>query len=503
MRIATGCIGHETHTFSTTPTTLSGFESSPVAGGLVRGEDVTERFRNTGSITGGFIDGAREAGLELIPLLWAFATPAGRVTADAYRDLKGEFLARLSSGVPVDGVLLDLHGAMVVEGIDDGEGDLLAALRSQLGPEVPIISTLDLHANITQRMAATADVLIGFDTYPHVDMYERGLEATDLMARMLRGCRPLTHHLRLPMLAAPPRQCTLAPPMSEVIALAHEWEGQEGVLSVTVSGGFAYSDIEEAGFSVIAVTDRERDLAAQCTGQLGRAIWRRRGEFLPTLTPIQEAVDYALESGRGPVVLADTADNPGGGTPCDGTSILEKLVEQKVLRSVVAVIADPESAQQCHQAGVGALLTLPVGGKTDSLHGRTLLLSGRVERLSDGHFVNEGPMMRGVSVDMGATAVFRVDGVDIILTARRMQPIDTELLRSLSIEPETRLLIALKSSVHFRAAFEPLAERVFEVDAPGLLHPDLSRFQYRRLRRPCFPLDAMAENSLTDLGQPF
>lgn len=490
MRIATGGICHETHTFSPVRTTLGSFERSPIAGGIRRGVEILEAFRGTATVTGGFIDGAGDAGFELLPLLWTFAMPSGVVDRTAYESLRGEMLDRLDRAGPVDGVLLDLHGAMVADGVEDVEGDLLAAFRARLGPDIPIVATLDLHANVTPAMASLAGVLVGFDTYPHVDLRERGIEAAGLVARMARGkLRPVMARQRVPLLAPPSRQCTLDSPMKDVLALAHEIERRPGVLNVTVSAGFPYADVEEAGFSAVVTAEGDLGLAQSCAAEISRFIWTRREEFLVHLTPVREAIAYALRTGQGPVILADTSDNPGGGTPCDGTVVLQHLVEAQAPRSVAAVCADPEAVHRCLQAGVGESLTLDVGGKTDKLHGETLRLTGRVRLISDGRFVNRGPMMRGLTMEMGRTAVFVVGGVEVILTERRIQAKDTQLLRSLGIEPLDRLLIALKSSVHYRADFGPLAKAVFEVDAPGLLHPDLTRFSFRKLRRPCFPLD--------------
>lgn len=490
MRIATGGISHETHTFSPIRTGLENFARSPIAGGILRGQEIIQAFQGTSTITGGFLEAAQECRLELLPLLWTFAMPSGLVTQEAYEALKAEMLDRLEQARPVNGILLDLHGAMVAEHLEDAEGDLLAAFRARVGPEVPIIATLDLHANITEAMASQADSLIGFKTYPHVDMRERGLEAGRLMGRILNeGLRPAMARVRVPLIAAPSRQCTYYPPMKEVMEKAQEFERKPGMLNVTVAAGFAYADILESSFSVVATAAGDRALAHSSARELAEFLWQRREQFLVQLTPIPEAIDFALRSGQGPVILADTADNPGGGTPCDGTVILQHLVQANAPRAVVAVIADPDSVLRCIHAGVGQTVALEVGGKTDSLHGPPLRLTGQVRLLSDGRFTNKGPMMTGVEMTMGRAAVFQCGGVEVVLTERRVQPKDAQLLRSLGIEPKDRLIIVLKSSVHFRADYGPIAKAIFEVDAPGLLHPDLTRFSFRRLKRPCFPLD--------------
>ena len=376
MRIAVGCIGHETNSFSPVPTTMAHFEQ----GSYYAGPAVLDAFAGTSTITGGFIDGAGDLGVELVPLLWTFATPSGVVEQATYDSLKARFMQLLQEAGPLDGVCLDLHGAMVSEAHEDAEGDLLASVRRAIGP-MPLISTLDLHANITACMAAQVEALVGFDTYPHVDCYERGLEAIKLMHAQVEGRIRLTQAYRqLPLLTAPPAQC-------------------------------------------------------------------------------------------------------------DGTHILRALIESDFEGAVVAVIADPESVEQAIAAGVGQEVDLQVGGKTIALHGEPVAVRGYVETIADGRFVLRGPMGRGKSGSMGRTAVVAVGGIEIVLTEERVQPFDAEVLRCVGITPERCKLIALKSAVHFRADYTPIAHEILEVDTPGVHSPNLFSYDYKKLRRPIFPLD--------------
>ena len=485
MRIAVGCIGHETNSFSPVPTTMAHFEQ----GSYYAGPAVLDAFAGTSTITGGFIDGAGDLGVELVPLLWTFATPSGVVEQATYDSLKACFMQLLQEAGPLDGVCLDLHGAMVSEAHEDAEGDLLASVRRAIGP-MPLISTLDLHANITACMAAQVEALVGFDTYPHVDCYERGLEAIKLMHAQVEGRIRLTQAYRqLPLLTAPPAQCTMHGPMLRVLEKLRDIESRPQVATATVSMGFPFADIRDAGVSVLVATDGERDKAEAYADELAAFIWAMRRDFDRELVTIEEAIERAQKAEGQPVVLAEGADNPGGGGPCDGTHILRALIESDFEGAVVAVIADPESVEQAIAAGVGQEVDLQVGGKTIALHGEPVAVRGYVETIADGRFVLRGPMGRGKSGSMGRTAVVAVGGIEIVLTEERVQPFDAEVLRCVGITPERCKLIALKSAVHFRADYTPIAHEILEVDTPGVHSPNLFSYDYKKLRRPIFPLD--------------
>jgi microcystin degradation protein MlrC len=279
--------------------------------------------------------------------------------------------------------------------------------------------------------------------------------------------------------------------MKDFIDLAHRIESEKGIVNATVSGGFPYADIRDAGVSVVVTTDNNPKLAAEKAKEIGDQIWNRRNEFEVTLTPVKEAIQYAKEISKGPVILADGSDNPGGGAPCDGTVILQTFLEENVQDAVVAVIADPESVQKAIEAGVGNEIQLEVGGKTDDKHGKPVPMLSVVHLISDGCFVNKGPMGTGMKTNMGRTVVLKSGGVEVIITEKRVQVLDQELLKSVGITPADKKLIALKSSVHFRADFESIAQKIFEVDTPGVHSPDLFQYDYKKLRRPIFPLDVL------------
>lgn len=495
-RIAIGGLSHETNTFAEGLTTFDDFERGRGFPGLMRGGQLLDRLRGRATSSGAFIQAAEEHGFEAVPLLWTFPQPSPMIEQATYERVLGMLLEELEAALPVDGVLLQLHGAMVAEECEDCEGDTLAQVRRLVGPEVPVISTLDLHANITPLMVEQSNALVGYDTYPHVDSWERGEDAARLMIDVLAArARPVSALVQVPMLLGPPRMCTLAPPMQEIISLAHEIEARPGILNVTVAGGFPFADIGHCGASVVVTADEDEELAASAATEIAQTIWDRRDEFRLELTPLAEAIEYALESGRGPVILADGSDNPGGGAPCDGTVMLQAMIEADVPRSAVAIIVDPQSVQRAIEAGVGATVTLQVGAKTDDRHGETLTLTGYVRLISDGRYVNRGPMYTNMEVSMGRAVVFVVGGVQIILSEERIQPYDCEALRCVGIEPRDCLLIGLKSAVHFRADYGPLAGRIFEVDTPGVHNPDVTKMRFLNLKRPIWPLD---EDQLTE-----
>lgn len=489
MRIAIGCIGHETNTFSPVKTSIDNFKG----GAYYIGEEIVAAFRQTSTITGGVIDSAEKLDMQLVPLLWTFATPSGTVEQTAYEILKAEFLDRLKRTGQIDGVLLDLHGAMVTEAIEDAEGDFIRAVREVVGP-LPIVVTLDLHANITAEMAESADIIIGFDTYPHVDCYERGFEAAQLIFATIRGdIRPTMAYRQLPLLTSPPAQCTMKPLMSEVLKKLHALEVEAGVVTATLSMGFPFADIRDAGVSILVTTNGDEKLAEQYAAEFATYIWEMRDAFRVDLVSVEEAIQHANHSKGKPIVLAEGSDNPGGGGPCDGTTILRAFIEANVQDAVIAVIADAETVDSAISAGVGNRIELSVGGKTDRVHGDPVSLNGYVKTISDGTFVHKGPMGRGRVGNMGRTVVLKVGGVEVIVTEKRIQPYDAEVLRSVGIEPSDRKLIALKSAVHFRADYTPIAHEILEVDTPGVHSPNLFSYDYQKLRHPIYPLDPTAE----------
>jgi microcystin degradation protein MlrC len=477
---------HETNTFSNVPTDRSQFEARD----LSYGGEIIERFRGTGTCLGGMIGAAERLGITLVPSVAAAASPAGYVTRDIYQHVKQRMLTDLVAAGRLDGVLLDLHGAMVPEGVDDGEGDIIASVRQVVGPDVPIAVTLDFHGNLGKDMVDKADLLHGYKTYPHVDMAERGAEAAGRLAQVVGGrLKPTAAWRKPPLLPPLGRQGTARGPMRRLYDLADEMEKDPKVISVSVFAGFPHADIPDAGLGIYVVTNDDQALAERLAGKLARVAWEHRHEFLHTGLPVKEAVAKALAADGGPIVLADMADNTGGGAAGDGTEILRELLRVGARSATVACIWDAAGVQACVEAGVGARVTLDVGGKVDDRHGAPVRVTGTVRTLSDGRFVHRGPMMNGLPGRLGPTAVLDVSDVRVILITYRWQTLDPEMIRFVGIDPLREKLLVVKSTIHYRAAFEPIAKEIIEVDAPGLSSSNLARFPYRRVRRPIFPLD--------------
>lgn len=490
IRIALAGFAHETNTFCSWRTDLEEFE----ANGLYRGENLLG-LAGTNSVIGGAVDAARlDPEIELIPILATTAIPGGIVAARAVNAIEGEIFDRLSIEKP-DAVVLDLHGAMVTELDEDGEAGTLRRVRDAVGPDTPVVLVLDLHANLSEAMVDLASVVIPYNTYPHVDNAERGAEALRIAARIVRGeITPAAALVRIPLMSACPKQFSQVEPTRSIMAKAFEMETLPGVVNVGVTFGFGYADVSIAGMAVVVTTNDDQSLADRLARELAEFIWVRREEFRPSVSTVEEAIHSAMAEPEGPIVLADIGDNPGGGSACDGTSLVWGLLDLGAENVAVAEIVDSAVVQLAFEAGAGGRVETMLGGKTDDLHGYPIPIKATVGSLSDGDFVYEGPMETGVRNTLGRAAVLACEGrhgntVDVIVTERRVQPYDLAIFRSQGIEPTERKILVVKSVVHFRGAFMPIAKRIIEVDTPGLTSIDFSRFTYQRLPRPIWPLD--------------
>jgi microcystin degradation protein MlrC len=431
MRIAIGGIVHETNTYAVESFGMTGIDDFDVRRG-----DHMFRYDSTRTFVGGMITAGRAGSHELVSTLHASAQPSGTIEADTYLRLRDELIDKLSSALPVDAVVLDTHGAGIVDGIDDLEADLGAAIRTLIGPDIPLITTLDLHGSITEEMNEVYDLMLGVYDYPHVDMYERGIEAIEAAEQIIAGdWTPTTHVERLPMLL--PTSTTDAAasgrtPAADIRQRCIDLGAQPGVRAAFFHG-FPYTDIPQAGASIVVTTDNDPELARQYAVDLAAEVWNRREEFrTESLTPevaLRQAVSMASTRG-GPVVVNDTADNPGGGTPGDATHVLRALIEMGAERACFGYIFDPDVARQAHVAGPGAVIDVRLGGKHDSLHGEPLELSAYVKTLSDGRFVHTSPMLAGVRAKYGPMARLQVGpnrGIDVLVGSARSQVFDAEV----------------------------------------------------------------------------
>ena len=488
-RVVIGMISHETNSFSPIRTDRERFSQRS----LVFGADVLRAASGTRTGIGGYVDAAGPE-VELVPALAAAAVPSGLVTRDAHEELLGALLQTLETTLRspggLDGVALCLHGAMVVEGIDDGEGDILRRVRETVGSDIPVVATLDLHANMTPQMVENADALFGYDTNPHVDGYERALEAYAALEDIWSGdFRPVMHLEKVAMMPPTINMRTAEGPMVELFELARRYETKPMVRNVSIFGGFPYTDVEFAGLSVLVMTDADEERASDIGRSIAERAWEIRHEFLKELTPPDLAIARAATAEEGPVILADVADNMGGGGSGDTTILLSALLEAGTRDVGFALIVDPEAVAQCVAAGPGERVALSLGGKVAPEHGAPVQCEGIVRVLTDGRFVNKGPMSTGVTTTLGRTARVDIDGIEVLITENRTAPNDPEVFRHAGIEPTDKHILVVKSRGHFRAAYEPFAAEIIEVDCPGFASPNLDHFEYVKLRRPIFPLD--------------
>lgn len=488
-RILVGQFMHETNTFCRTPTDVDAFRRFF----CFEGDAVLSDLRGTNSEVAGFIDAAEAEGWDLVPTVACFATPSGPVTRAAWDHFAGAILETARAQGPLDGVLLSLHGAMVTEDDRDGEGALMAALREELGRDVPLVATLDLHANVTDRMADLADGLVSYATFPHVDMRETGAKAGRILASVFRtGRRPRVTLARRPMLTAAEGGRTDTGPMVGLLQQARSLETRDGVLDVSINAGFALADTPQTGPTVTVTTTGDAAEAREIAESLMDAIWRARDRVMEHYYTVDEAAGVARDynASRGPLVIADFSDNPGDGAYGDATALLSSLIAHDARDVAFGGLYDEAAALHLHEAGLGAEVTLALGGRSDpSMGGGPLTLTGTVAHLSDGAFVCDGPMWKGMRQSTGRSAVFRVGGVDILVTSNLVQAIDRQMFLANGIDPQRKRVVALKSQQHFRAAFEPIAGKVILADSGGLASPDFARLPYRFVRRPLHPLD--------------
>ncbi|MDR6884157.1 M81 family metallopeptidase [Bacillus sp. 3255] len=483
MKIAVLGVFHETNTFAPDITGLEAFSSEWVLGN----EAFVSRYGGTRTSMGGAIDALCGEDIQLACGLYAGATPSGIVAAEAAERLIDAFSGSLD--VTSDGVLVILHGAMVAEGLPDVEGELLRRVRERIGPSKPIVATLDLHANISPEMARLANILVGYDTYPHIDAYERAVEAAQLLIRTVSGNIVPTLALAKPgMLVVPQVMLTHEEgPMKELMDRAFAMELEPNVLNVTVAGGFPYSDVPDAGLSFVVTTENDLTLAECYAEELKRMAWDRRHLFTYADLPVEEAVSRAMEIPEGPVILVEGSDNVGGGAPADATHTLVHLINP--VRRTLIVIRDEEAAAAAHELGVGAEYDGHIGGRSGRLHGEPVRIRGIIRTLFDGRYTHIGPYMTGQRADMGKTAVIEAGLLTVMVTEKRTAPWDPGHIRSAGLQADDYHVIVVKSAVAWKTAFGSICKAVIPVDTPGCCSSNLSHFPYKQIQRPVFPLD--------------
>ncbi|MDZ7706001.1 MAG: M81 family metallopeptidase [Trueperaceae bacterium] len=489
MKIVIGEVSHETNTFSNVPTDEALFRLREWS----HGDAIIDEHRGVRDSLGGMVDRAEALGIEVVGSFAATAAPAGTIPRKTFETLRDELVSGIAAAGEVDAVCLSLHGAGVAEGVDDLEGAILEAVRAQVGG-TPIVVTLDLHANMTPQMVDLADAMFGNHLYPHTDSYERGVEAVDTARRIVQdGLRPTLSLVRLPLMI--PTSTTNLDPAKTVNARCYEQEAVPGVIDCTFYHGFPHTDTPHVATSVLVTTEGDREQAERVANEIAGLVWAQREGFTPTSVTPEDGVARALRHPTHPIVINETSDNPGGGTPGDGTHLLRELLAHPLggAKTCFGFIYDPDVANQAHEAGVGTTLNLRLGGKTDTLHGAPLDVTAYVKTLTDGRFVLTSPMGRGRRVDLGKSVRLQIEGaggvVDVLVCSVKSQVLDAQVFVLHGINVTDYKIVALKSSQHFRAGFGPIAAEIITVDSPGLSSLQLSTFTYQRIRRPIYPLE--------------
>jgi microcystin degradation protein MlrC len=488
FRVLTAEITHETNTFSRRVTNAQSFKDRYILTGYeaiaARGEASTE--------LAGFLDASRIHGWQIEHILSAAAGPSGKVERAAFEWICDPIVAAAEQG-QFDGILLGLHGAMVLDFCEDGDGEILHRIRAVLHRQTPIAITLDLHANVSRQMCSLADIIVSFRTYPHIDMRETGRRCGAILQRTMAGeIRPRTIRVNRPMLEEVNGGRTDAGPMIARLAAAKNYEERADAFAVSINAGFASTDVADVGPTVLVTGQGNFDEHTAFAETLADDIWARRHEVLNDYLTVEAAAAVAagFDSRHGPLVIADYADNPGAGAYGDSTALLGALLEAGINDACFGPMVDGEAVAVLQNAKVGERVRLAVGGKTDvAFGGGPLMLEGELVSISDGHFLGDGPILGGLRRSYGPTAVLRVDGFEILIVTIAQQMLDLQQFKSFGIEPESKRVIALKSMQHFRAAFEPIAGQVIVCDSGALCTLHYERLPYRNVPRPMFPLD--------------
>lgn len=492
MKLLIAMMQHETNTFSGVPTPLSRFARANPAGVPWEGAAGIANFRGTGSALGAWIEIAEQEGADLALALAGMAWPSGPVEDDAYAYMTDRICAAVEAERP-DAILLHLHGAMVTESLEDGEGPLVARVRA-LAPSTPLGVALDMHTNMYPAIVENADVVAGYQTYPHVDVYETGRRTALPILAKLKGLRtPTMAWGNRPMLPHVMRQGTDDSPNREIQELARKMEA-EGALCASFFTGFPHADIRLAGSSAVVVTDNDPEGAQRMVDELLDLAWRERRAFVYEIEPLERsfARAEALEV-DGPVVLLDHYDNAASGGTQDTMTVLKGVLDSGLEDVAMFAVVDPEAVQQMIAAGIGNEVTVSLGGKLDMPSigrvGEPLEVTGRVKLISDGRFRNVGPMGRGVMNAMGPTVVLDTGRVEIVVISTQQEPNDVACFQSLGIDPRAKRYLMLKSRIHWRAGFREIAAATVECAGVGVCTSDYSMLNFETVRRPIFPLD--------------
>ena len=509
-------ISHETNTFSGVPATYEKFEEAH----LLRGQEMIDEYADSEYTIAGYLEMADELGFEAVPLMYAQTGPIGTITKDAYDRLSTEMLGMLRDQGPWDGVLICNHGAAVSEEFPDMDAEFTRAVREIVGPDVPVGVTLDMHANISKETVANTDVCVVWRTCPHLDTRQRGRKCAELIYRTVKGeIKPVQYIEMPPMLVNIVKQFTGQEPMKSLVDDCFEANERDGILDTSISEGYPYADVVEMGMSWIAISDGDADSAEATAKWMAARAWEKRADLNRPVASIEEALTQAREryvgpkpegvenflpddgtalaeaepsehSHLGPIVLMDVGDNIGGGSSADSTHIMKVAMEMGV-EGYLQTLYDPEAVQACVAAGVGAEISLDVGGKTDDMHGEPILVTGTVVNIDEGKYEETRPTHGGFRFyDDGLRVRFNtVDGMTILLTSRRSGNTAREQMYSMGINPEEYRIVVAKGVSSPRPAYQPIAAEIIIVNSPGVTSADLDTFTFKNRRVPLYPFE--------------
>lgn len=483
-KIAIGGWQHETNTFATIKADLKAFQSADEWPALVQGDALVEGVRNVHLPIAGAINALEESGCELAPLLWCSATPCSYVTTDAFETIANEMIRLLHASLPVDGLYLDLHGAMVCEHHEDGEGEILSRIRQLVGPDLPIFVSLDLHANVTAKMVKHATVLDIFRTYPHIDMGETGYRtAKYLVEHLANPLKIYKAYEQIDFLIPLNTGCSLIEPCQSIYKEMPN-RLRNGVDSISFACGFHLSDIHDVGPAVVAYGSNQENVASTLA-DFSNSIKAKQSEFYEKIWPANEGVIEAQRlfqlSGK-TIVMADTQDNPGGGGAGDTIGVLATMIEHGLSNAALGVINDDVVAGLAHEAGVDAIIKLDLGGKAGVSGQNTYQGSAKVLNLSNGEFIATGPMYKGANMELGKTALLDISGVKVVVCSKAVQTADQAHFKHLGVNPSEMDYVVVKSSVHFRNDYEDMASHILILSSPGEVYADPSTLVYKNAR---------------------
>lgn len=488
-RIAIGGLYQESHSFSPAPADQEQFE----AGYLLYGKDIIHTLGGLNHEIGGALSMAQSQ--DIVPLLYGATGASGMpLRQEIFDTLCAQMCQRLKDALPVNGIFLAMHGAMVAEHIPDATGHVLAQLRTLVGPHIPIVASLDLHANVTQQMATSANALVGYHTAPHIDQSDTGARGMTLLLKMLnQEASPTMALVQIPMILPPENGRTTDGPFSKIMDKVKVLEQSPNILAASAYPVQPWMDLPEMGCSVLVVANNNQSLAQNEAQSLAQDFWQQRKKFTQDLVAPANIIEQALRDPNGPYIISDSADSPSSGAPGDSTTFLKACLDAQIDTTTLINILDAPAAQKAKKVGVGNIAEFTLGASLSNQFYQPLTFKAKVQSLSDGTFRNKGPGFRGFEFNMGLTAVLVHKGIHLVVMSQPVIQWDPELYRSQGLDPATAKLTAVKSPAAFRAAYEPFAHKILILDAPGICSPNLKTFPWQHINRPIYPLDDLPE----------